>query len=316
MRYGLLYTLDKDINDYCARTNVSPKTQNSIFNSLKLKMTEAGVDVIVQVRSELKGDSRLVVLLGSPEGAKRTSKKLSAQQGVKKIRRGVFVIHGFSESHAEILDLQSAISFIKTKEIPTIRMKAKDAYSSRGFAIVSFRFKNPTAQQKKLVERLIRKTTGIRLRPGVAIFPLLRSKERRRIIGSEDERVLLDSTEFNRLVREAGGDTTRWSRLKMINLNGDNHITQAIEQTLFRDLNALEEKTRALREQCKDSAVSIKQLKRAYTIQSRRFRELKSKWMLAKKLWHYDAEKALRRTYNILLSTRRVIISEEITRAS
>ena len=283
-------------------------------NSAQLKMTESGVDVIVPVISELKGDSRLVILLGQPEGAKRASKKLSAHHGVKKVGRGLFVIHGYSESHAKILNLQPTISFIKTKEIPSIRKRAEEAYSNRAFTIVSFSFKNPTAQQKKCVERLIRKTTGIRLRSGVVIFPLLRSKERRRILGSEDERVLLDSTEFNRLVREVGSNTTRWSRLKIINMNGENHIRHAIEQTLFRDLHTLEEKTRTLREQCKDSAVTIKQLKREYTIQSRRFRELKSKWMLAKKLWLYDAEKVLRRTYNILLNTRRAIISEETRR--
>lgn len=277
-------------------------------------MTESDVDVIVPVISELKGDSRLVVLLGSMEGAKSASKKLSAYNGVEKIRRGLLIIHGYSETHAKILNLQPAISFIKTKEIPSIRKSSEEAYSNRVFTIVSFSFKNPTAQQKKRVERLIRKTTGIRLRSGVVIFPLLRSKERRRILGSEDERVLLDSTEFNRLVREVGSNTTRWSRLKIINMDGENHIRHAIEQTLFRDLHTLEEKTRALREQCKDSAVTIKQLKREYTIQSRRFRELKSKWMLAKKLWLYDAEKVLRRTYNILLNTRRAIISEETRR--
>ena len=279
-------------------------------------MTESGVDVIVPVISELKGDSRLVVLLGSPEGVKRTSMNLSVYNGVQKIRRGLFIIHGYSESHAKIINLQPAISFIKTKEIPSIRTSTEEVYLNRVFTIVSFSFKKPTAQQKKRVERLIRKTTAIRLRPGVVIFPLLRSKERRRFLGSEDERVLLDSTEFNRLIREAGSDTTRWSRLKITNLDGENHITHAIEQTLFRDLNALEEKTRALRERCRDSAIPIKQLKREYTIQSHRFRELKSKWMLAKKLWLYDAEKALRRTYNILLNTRRVIISEETRRES
>jgi hypothetical protein len=279
-------------------------------------MTEASVDGIIPDVSELKGDSRLIIILGSSEGIKGVSKKLTSLQGVQRIRKGLFIVHGYSEIHETILQSQPITSFIKTKQIPTARMKSEDVSSNRVYSIVSFSFNNPTAQQKKHVERLIRKTTGVRLRPGVILFPLLRSKERRRILGSEDERVLIDSSEFSRLVRDNGGNTLRWSRLKIINLNGDNHINNAIEQTLYRDLAPLEEKIRAHREKCKDSTVTITQLKKDYTILSRRFRELKTKWMTAKQLWFYDAEKALKRTYNMLINTRRAIISEEAKRES
>ena len=279
-------------------------------------MTEASVDGIIPDVSELKGDSRLIILLGSPEGIKGVSKKLSSLQGVQRIRKGLFIVHGYSETHETILQSQPVTSFIKTRQIPTVRMKSEDMSSNRVYSIVSFNFNNPTAQQKKYVERLIRKTTGVRLRPGVLLFPLLRSKERRRILGSEDERVLIDSSEFSRLVRNKGGNTLRWSRLKIINLNGDDHINRAIEATLSRDLAPLEEKLRVLREKCKDPTMSIGQLKNNYTLLSRRFRKLKTKWMTAKQLWSYDAEKALKRMYNLLINTRRTIISEETRRES
>jgi hypothetical protein len=61
--------------------------------------------------------------------------------------------------------------------------------------------------------------------------------------------------------------------------------------------------------------VPIAHLKKNYTILSRRFRELKTKWMTARKLWFYDAEKDLKRTYNMLINTRRAIVSEEVRRA-
>jgi len=276
-------------------------------------MTESDVDVITPVISELKGDSRLVVLLGSPEGIKSTSKKLSAHQDVKKIRRGLLIIHGHSENHSEILNLYPIISFIKTREIPSIRKREDRAYSNRAYTIVTFSFNNPTAQQKKRVERLIKKTAGIRLRPGVIIFPLLRSKERRRILGPEEERFLLDSAEFSKLVRETGGTTIRWTRLRIFNLEGDNHIKDAIEQTLSRDLHAIEGKIQTLRERCKDPTISISQLKKNYTVLSRNFRTLKTKWILAKRLWYYDAEKVLKRTYNMLINTRRAIQSRDTT---
>ncbi|MFW9833325.1 MAG: hypothetical protein ACFFEK_04970 [Candidatus Thorarchaeota archaeon] len=277
-------------------------------------MTESDVDVITPVASELKGNSRLVVLLGSPEGTRSPSKKLSTFTGVKKIRKGLFIVREYSEQHADILDNQPMISFIKTKEIPVSRKKVADVYSKRAYTVVSFSFKNPTAQQKKRVERLIRKTTGVRLRPGVILFPLFRSKERRRIIGSDDDRVLIDSKEFNKLIRELGGNSIRWPRLKIKNPSGGSHVQEAVEHTFVRDLNALEEKIRKLRERSKDTTIPMKQLKKNYTMLSRNFRELKTKWMLAKKLWFYDAMKALKRTYNMLINTRRIITLEEARR--
>ncbi len=278
-------------------------------------MTEASLDGIIPDTSELKGDSRLISLLGSPEGIRGISKKLSSLQGVQRIRKGVFIIHGYSEIHDSYIQTQPVTSFIKTRKIPTVRMKLEDSYSNRVYSIVSFSFNNPTAQQKKYVERLIRKTTGVRLRPGVILFPLLRSKERRKLLESENETVLIDSKEFSRLVRENGGNTVRWSRIRIINLNGDSHIWDAVERTLSRDLIPLEGKIRTLRERCKDSSTAIGQLKTNYTQLSRSFREMKTKWMLAKQLWFYDAEKALKRTYNKLINTRRAIISEESKRS-
>ncbi len=253
-------------------------------------------------------------MLGSPEGIKNTSRKLTACPGVEKLRRGLFVVHGFSENHIRALDTQSVISFIKTREIPSLRKKVEDVYSSRVYTIVSFSFKNPTAQQKKRVERLIRRTIGVRLRPGVILFPLFRTKERRRILGSEDERVLVDSQEFSKLIREIGGNSLRWTRLKIKNSNGSNQVKQAVENTFERDIRALEDKIRSLRGQSKDTSIPIRQLKKKYGLLSRSFRELKTKWLLAKKLWFYDVEKALRRTYNILINTRRMITSEETRR--
>lgn len=278
-------------------------------------MTESSVDVIIPRTSELKGDSRLVVLLGSPEGIRNTSKKLSMNSSVEKLRRGLFIVRGYSENHARILEFQPLISFIKTREIPLSRSKTEDVYSSRVYSIVSFTYKNPTAQQKKRVERLIRKTTGVRIRPGVILFPLFRSKEQRRIIGSEESRSLIDSREFSSIIREIGGNSIRWTRLKIVNSEDSRHVRQAVESTFSRDLHALEEKIRKLREQSKDATIPIQQLKRSYTVQSHSFQELKTKWMLAKKLWFYDSEKALRRIYNMLVNTRRVISSVEAMRS-
>jgi hypothetical protein len=194
-------------------------------------------------------------------------------------------------------------------------VREKDGDSNRVYSLVSFSFTNPTAQQKKRVERLVRKTSGIRLRPGVVLFPLLKSKEKRRIIGSEDEKNLLDSTEFSRLVRKIGGDTFRWSRLKIANLDGDSQIRAAVERTITRDLTKIEEKILKIRERLKEPSVTIEQSKKNYSILSRNFRELRIKWTYGKILWRFDAERLLKRTYNMLITTRRAIISAEYERS-
>jgi hypothetical protein len=274
-------------------------------------MTEASVDGMGPVISELKSDSRMVVLLGSSEGLKGTSRKLSSLRGVTKIRRGLFIVKGYSDYHDALLDPHSFVSFVKTREIHKISEKESNSYSGRAYALVSFSYTNPSAQQKKYVERLIRKTTGVRLRPGLVLFPLLRAKDRRRLIGSKEERVLIDSVEFTRLVRLNGGNVLRWSRLRITNLYGADHIRDAVQQTLSKDLVGLEKRIKMLRRWVKEPEVSIRQSKKNYTILARSFRELKTKWMLSKKLWLYDSEKTLKRIYNILVNTRRVISSIE-----
>lgn len=279
-------------------------------------MTEASVDGILAAQSELKSDSKLVILLGAPEGLKVVSKKLSNLQGVLRIKRGLFIVQEYSESHDATLQQQLFVSFSKTKEIPTVREKMKDSYSNSVYSLVSFSFKNPTAQQKKRVERLVRKTTGIRLRPGVILFPLLRSKERRRIIGNEDEKVLIDSSEFSKIVRSIGSNTFRWSRLKIDNFDGTKHISDAVEQTFNRDLDSMQVKIHKLREQLNSSNAVVGQLKKNYSILSRSFKEIKIKWLIARTLWFFDAEKALKRTYNMLISTRRAISSLETKQSS
>jgi len=274
-------------------------------------MTEISVDEITLAKPILKSDSRLIILLGSPEGIKGVSKSLTSLYGVKKIRKGLYIIDGYSKVHEEILQTHSFISFIKTREIPSTRKTLGDGFSKRVFSVVAFSYQNPTAQQKKYVERLIKKSAGIRLRPGVILFPLLRAKEQRRVLGLEDKQVLIGSKDFNRLIHENGGITVRLSRLRIVNLDGVNSLKSAIEETFSRDLIPLEEKIRSLREMTKDTTVPIAHLKKSYKPLSRRFRELKTKWLTARKLWFYDVEKSLKRTYNMLISTRRAITSEE-----
>ncbi|MGY5879102.1 MAG: hypothetical protein RTV31_02580 [Candidatus Thorarchaeota archaeon] len=274
-------------------------------------MSEINIDGFLQAVPELKSDSHLVVLLGSPEGIKDPSKKLTKYAGVQKIRRGLFIISGYSTIHATEIQTLERISFIKSREIPSIRTKTDDIYFTRAFSIVAFSLQNPTAKQKKRIERLVKKSVGIRLRPGVILFPLLKSKEQKRMSVSDDKKPLIDSIRFKQLMSEMGANTFRWSRLRLVNPESSSLISKSIEQNLTKDLQAVETKIRNLRDLIQDTEISIQKLKRNYSVLSGRFKETKTKWLLARKLWSFDAEKPLKRTYNLLIGTRRAIIERE-----
>ena len=264
-----------------------------------------------QTLPELRSASRLVVLLGSSEGIKDQSKKLLRYTAVLKVRRGVLIVTSLSSAIETEIQAVKQISFVKTREIPSSREKSDDFYFKRVFSIVAFSLKNPTAKQKKRIERLVKNSIGVRLRPGVILFPLFRSKEQKRLMQSNGENPLLDSIRFKQKLMEIGANTFRWSRLRLVNQGDSPLITQYLEVNLTRDLLAIETKIQSLRELNKNPEIPLKQLKRNYTLISGRFKETKLKWMQAKKLWSYDAEKKLKRTYNLLIGTRRAIIERE-----
>jgi len=274
-------------------------------------MSDINIEGFSEAVPELKSDSRLVVLLGSPKGIKAPSKRLSKYAGVQKIRRGLFIVSGYASIHTTEIQTLERILFIKSREIPSVRTRTDDIYFARAFSIVAFSLKNPTARQKKRIERLVKRSVGIRLRPGVILFPLFRSKEQKRLLVSDDKKPLLDSIRFKQLMSEMGAKTFRWSRLRLVNPESSSLILKNIEQNLIKDLEAIETKIHVLRDLNQNPEISMKQLKRKYTVLSGRFKETKTKWMLARKLWSFDSVKQLKRTYNLLIGTRRAIMERE-----
>ncbi|MHA2311412.1 MAG: hypothetical protein ACXADF_07935, partial [Candidatus Thorarchaeota archaeon] len=111
---------------------------------------------------------------------------------IVRVGRGVFLFHGQTSTENSPLQDLPMIAFKKSREIPSVKERGEEAGSRRVYSIVSYRFMNPTASQKKRVERLVRRSSSIRLRPGVLLFPVLRSKERRKLLESDEKYVLID----------------------------------------------------------------------------------------------------------------------------
>ena len=256
---------------------------------------------------KIRGHSELVVLLGSSEGMKTVSKKLVLLDEVLRARRGVFIVGSHSSDYFSLIEGIPHVSLVKTREIPATRAQPEDSPAGRAFSVLSYTFENPTSKQKKRVERLVRRSTSVRLRPGVLIFPVLRAKERRRLLDQEGTPSLLDSRKLAVELNSMGGSVLRWSRLRLSNHDGPALVTQAVDRTLSVDLFQIESKLKELRESVKNAETPVGTVSKRYRLLARRFREVKFKWERAGKIWRYNPSKRLKRTHNMLLSVRRAI---------
>lgn len=273
-------------------------------------MSEVKTESTTITISDLKGASRLIVLLGSSEGIKSVSKRLMALSDFTRVKRGLFIAHSFPTSYADLLQVPT-VTFVRTREIPGIKARTGDIFADRAFSIISYTFNNPTPGQKKKVERLIRKSICIRLRPSVLLFPVLRSKERRKLLEKENGETLLDSRSFANHLNAMGATSIRWSRIKLANPSDSIRISEAVERTLKKDLHSLETKVQDLRELSKNPEVKTSRLRKKFALLTRRYKKLKIKWLTTKPIWSFDTTKPLKRIYNMLLAMRRTLEDRE-----
>lgn len=257
----------------------------------------------------MKGQSRLIVIMAKSQTVRDSAKKLKALGKMVRVGRGVFLLHGQLTKDNLVLQDLPTISFQKTREIPSASDHGEDASFRRVYAVVSYQFKNPTATQKKRVERLVRKSVSIRLRPGVLLFPVLKSKDRRKLSDSDDISKFIDSRRISEELRSLGADVSRWSRLRMI--EHPLKVESAVARTHAHDISSFEKLVNDIRSLAKDSEAEVTILKKRYSVLSRRYRQLKIKWELARKIWNYDATRSLIRSYNMMIAARRTIESLE-----
>ena len=272
-------------------------------------MSDTDVSDSTAIDVTMKGLSQLVIILGDAKIVKESAKKLRSLGKMVRVGRGAFLIHGHTSSEKSPLPDLPTIAFKKAREIPSLSERGEEASGRRVYSVVSYRFRNPSATQKKRVERLVRRSSSIRLRPGVLLFPVLRSKERRRLLESDEKYVLMDSRKLSEELRGLGAEVFRWSRLKITS-----HLTEiqnAVARTLSHDFTSFEKLAKDLRNQAKEPGAESKTLKKRYAILSKRYGELKFKWSHASKIWSYDTTKLLTRGYNMMLSVRRAIDSSE-----
>ncbi|TFG11421.1 hypothetical protein EU537_12415 [Candidatus Thorarchaeota archaeon] len=259
----------------------------------------------IDVKPEISSDARLVIL---PKKEK-INVKLLGEQEISRVGNGIYLIlEGTTNIKEHLADI-SHFRFRRVREIPPIKSRDPEVRAKKVFAIVWYQFASPTAGQKKRVQRLIHRAPCIRLRPGVLLFPHLRSKDRERYLKKNKERSVLGSKEFSAVLEEMGGNVARWTRLQLVNQASNELLYASLEKMSKSEIGSLEAKLRTLKEAAVEGEGIRKKLKERYSEISSIYRNLRSKYEVVRVVWGVDLRRELKRTYNLMLRTKHVISS-------
>ena len=271
-------------------------------------MSDTSSETAVSIQ-QVKGPFVLIIFPGLVADFREQFKTIIKMDGVGKVSKGVLVIQSNFQHLRQALSMTPHIALKRTREIPSVRDRSADATSNRTYTIVTYRFRNPSPQQKKKAQRLIRKSLCVRLRPGVLLFPYLRLKESKKQL--EEKRPLLDARSLCKELSDMGAEVHRWGRLKIMSLLSKKLVDEAIDKTLESELDCLISKLKALREYAKQSDDTTVKLKGRYGELAGRYQALKSRMKMIQQTWHRGGEWPLNGIYNLLLSTRKVIEANE-----
>ncbi|MDF1539738.1 MAG: hypothetical protein P1Q69_12630, partial [Candidatus Thorarchaeota archaeon] len=121
---------------------------------------------------------------------------IAQAKGVQKVGAGLFIAQSNTQVLRESLGHIPQIRFRKARDIPKGDARKMKPFAERTYAIIHYSFKGVTPQQKKRVQRLFLQAPCIRLRPGIILFPYLRSRQRSRYYEMKDGTILMDSKTF------------------------------------------------------------------------------------------------------------------------
>lgn len=248
-------------------------------------------------------NARLIVI---PSGI-RSEFNYSKYLDVKRIIPGVFLARKANKKLREKLTEFQHLRFMKAKEIPKSDSRRLIPFQERIFTIVVYSFDKASAQQKKGIQRLLVKAPSIRIRPGVLLFPQLRSKERARYYSDSQNGEILDSKLFYEQTKLIGAKVIRWTRLRPANKITIDHINQSFDKMMRHDIEIFDEKINQIKLMIGDPSVSTISLKQQHKSLTTRYRKMKLKYATMKAIWQYDSEKHWKRIYNRLLKIRREI---------
>jgi len=256
----------------------------------------------VENKVRIDKQSFLIVL---PKNKEASHLKLDLDD-VHRLSRGLFLVASRSPEIKMAFSCLPHYRFRRVREIPKIRNADSALKEKRTYALVAYRFSYPTAMQKKQIQRIIRKTPCVRLRPGILLFPHLRAKELAKQ-KSNSETVLRNSKDFAIEAREIGAAVTRWTRLKLVNDEGRKLLRSTIEMMVAAELGTIDSKFKSLAEEASGMILTRRKAREKFSVLHTRLSLFKSRLRVLQDVWQYDTEKQQKRTYNIMLRVRKKI---------
>lgn len=260
---------------------------------------------------KLRGPSLLVVFY-RPRTSTKNLLELSETHNIFRVRKGLFLVRGKPRQVREVLVETPHIALRRTKEIPPSKPKKTGTATHRSFALVAYRMKTTSPQFKKAVQRLVARTLSIRLRPGVFLFPHLRSKDLKKQSGEKGVQSLLNSMQFSRALKEMGAKVFRWTRLQVADVAGPVVITDLIQERIDFEIDTLSSRVKQLRRRAKDPLSESARLKKRYVEYSKQFAQIRLRAKAIEIVWHLNLGTRVRQLYNQLLSARRIIRDREL----
>ncbi len=223
---------------------------------------------------------------------------------VSKLRNGLFFVPStLPKSYNETGQFHS-VRFKRVREVPRIRKKK--SISKSVFAVVSYHFKTSKPKQKKATQRLLRKAIGVKIRPGVVLFPFLRIKDKKNL--EKLRELLIGSRRFQVKLEKMGAKVSRWTRLAIVNEDSQTLVHGLVNDTIRTESNAIEQGIRKLVSEFKENIINKRQAKeKLYSLRSR-YQELKIRAEAFEKIWGGEYHKILKRIYNLLLKTRKIVL--------
>ena len=245
----------------------------------------------------------LIILLD--EG--QSGKTIPRLNGLTRVGRSVFRYEfEYSKLLSEI-ELPKHLAFRKGRAIPKVRELRSSASDEKTYSIVSYRFRNPSAQQKKKVQRLRLRSPSAKLRPGLLLFPHFRTGDGKKIFEISSKRPPLSSKDFAAQLTSMGAEVNRWTRMRPINSEATDSIQESITVTVQKDLASLEKRVLALRDAVKTESIPVAKMKERYSETRRLFEDIRTASLIVKQAWSVNYDSQLQRIYNLLLGIRRRI---------
>ncbi|UCE09144.1 MAG: hypothetical protein JSW61_09180 [Candidatus Thorarchaeota archaeon] len=267
--------------------------------------------MIESIREEpKKGPLHLVVYPPSTRTTK-ASRGHNQSTRIRKVGLGVFEFRTSMSGNGLSYFGDRCIILRKTREIAQSRSVSARSGLGNVYTLVTYRFANSDAKVRKKVQRLIRSSLCVRLRPGALLFPYLRARDGRRLITSAEKERLHLSGSLSRRLSSLDAEIHRWGRLEPRGEKDRVLIGKAVAKAISAELSSIHSKIVSLQSIIQSHDTMSRRLWDRHGELNKEYKHLKLRLKVLERIWHLDMNRPLMRIYNALLKARRELVNRE-----